>query len=527
MLSVLSATPVGYSVLRADGTVYNFGSGAWEALPPSGVPTAQQVRALTSYAAAGPLANQQYALVPSPVFSYSGIWLATFQLNSDGSIASQADDYPCIPEVFNPYALDSSVVHLAGSEAITGVKTFSTLPTLGALTGLLKATAGTIATATPGTDYVMPSGSIAGTAGNVSGTVAIANGGTGKTTSADAFNALSPIATLGDLIYGSGTNTAARLAGNTSPNKQFLTQTGTGPVSAAPSWGPITAGDLPPTSLLSTNHYSNPSWLTSIQGSIVAGDIAGNSKGINGSIRYSQISDLNSWGGSSSISTLGTIAGNLTLAAISDPVSPGTGTVWNSSSQNVLSFTSSGLITRAGGIIWQGLSPGTPVANTKNQQSVLSGHRHHSRNAHDSVKLTFDWQNINNRYLFGKYSSTSLKPTISFVLLLGGVVIAKTAALAVPVANTNSMWYVTCPSGFQVQAVGTSGKIIGRAVIVGNGSTAFTSYATQTGPPGIGAATIDTTCPAHSSTCIVQWSTASPSNSIQFLGGTLSAFRSG
>ena len=96
MLSVLSATPVGYSVLRADGTIYNFGSGAWEALPPSGVPTAQQVRALTSYAASGPLANQQYALVPSPVFSYSGIWLATFQLNSDGSIASQTDDYPCI-----------------------------------------------------------------------------------------------------------------------------------------------------------------------------------------------------------------------------------------------------------------------------------------------------------------------------------------------------------------------------------------------------------------------------------------------
>ena len=206
VLSVLSATPVG-SVPAPDGTIYNFGSGAWEALPSTGVPTAQQVRALTRYAASGPLASQQYALVPSPVFSNSGIWLSTFQLNSDGTIASQADDYPCIPEIFNSYALDNSVVHLAGAEAITGVKTFSTLPTLGALTGLHQSHGGAITTATPGTDYVMPSGSIAGTAGNVSGTVAIANGGTGKTTDASAFNALSPIATLGDLIYGSGTNT--------------------------------------------------------------------------------------------------------------------------------------------------------------------------------------------------------------------------------------------------------------------------------------------------------------------------------
>ena len=82
---------------RADGTIYNFGSGAWEVLPGSGVPTAQQVRALTRYAASCPLANQRYAAVPAPVFLYSGTWLATFQLNGDGTIASQADDCPHIP----------------------------------------------------------------------------------------------------------------------------------------------------------------------------------------------------------------------------------------------------------------------------------------------------------------------------------------------------------------------------------------------------------------------------------------------
>jgi HD-like signal output (HDOD) protein len=44
------------------------------------------------------------------------------------------------------------------------------------------------------------------------------------------------ISTLGDLIYGSGTSTNARLAGNTGTTRQVLTQTGTGSASAAPAW---------------------------------------------------------------------------------------------------------------------------------------------------------------------------------------------------------------------------------------------------------------------------------------------------
>ena len=44
-----------------------------------------------------------------------------------------------------------------------------------------------------------------------SGTVAIANGGTGQTSASASFNALSPITTTGDLIIGNGTNSATRL----------------------------------------------------------------------------------------------------------------------------------------------------------------------------------------------------------------------------------------------------------------------------------------------------------------------------
>lgn len=50
---------------------------------------------------------------------------------------------------------------------------------------------------------------------------------------------------LGDLIYGSGADTAAALAGNITVTKKFLNQTGNGSVSAAPVWSILAAGDIP------------------------------------------------------------------------------------------------------------------------------------------------------------------------------------------------------------------------------------------------------------------------------------------
>lgn len=83
-----------------------------------------------------------------------------------------------------------------------------------------------------------------GTAANVTGTVAIANGGTGATTKTEAYDALSPMTTLGDITIHNGTD-AIRLAGNTTTTKQFLSQAGTGTVSAAPAWAALVNGDIP------------------------------------------------------------------------------------------------------------------------------------------------------------------------------------------------------------------------------------------------------------------------------------------
>jgi hypothetical protein len=70
---------------------------------------------------------------------------------------------------------------------------------------------------------------IEGNAANVTGTVAIANGGTGQTTKAAAFNALSPMTTAGDIIYGGTSGTGTRLGIGT--NGQVLTLAG-----GLPSW---------------------------------------------------------------------------------------------------------------------------------------------------------------------------------------------------------------------------------------------------------------------------------------------------
>lgn len=54
-----------------------------------------------------------------------------------------------------------------------------------------------------------------------------------------------PMTTLGDIIYQDATPAPARLAGNTTTTKKFLTQTGTGTISAVPAWGVLVGADLP------------------------------------------------------------------------------------------------------------------------------------------------------------------------------------------------------------------------------------------------------------------------------------------
>ena len=69
----------------------------------------------------------------------------------------------------------------------------------------------------------------------LAGTLGISSGGTGQTSASAAFNALSPITSTGDLIIGSGTNTATRLA--IGSNGYVLTSNGTTATWAASTGG--------------------------------------------------------------------------------------------------------------------------------------------------------------------------------------------------------------------------------------------------------------------------------------------------
>jgi len=74
--------------------------------------------------------------------------------------------------------------------------------------------------------------------------LSISRGGTGASTKNTAFNALSPMTTLGDIIYGNTSGSGDRLAGNTSTTKQFLSSAGTGSSANTPQWSSLATTDI-------------------------------------------------------------------------------------------------------------------------------------------------------------------------------------------------------------------------------------------------------------------------------------------
>ena len=104
----------------------------------------------------------------------------------------------------------------------TSALTTGTLPTSAGGTGLTSYTSG-------GALYTTSTTAI------TSGTLPISAGGTGATTKTAAFDALSPMTTAGDIIYGGTSGSGSRLAKGT--DGQFLTLT-----SGVPAWTSITSG---------------------------------------------------------------------------------------------------------------------------------------------------------------------------------------------------------------------------------------------------------------------------------------------
>jgi hypothetical protein len=83
-----------------------------------------------------------------------------------------------------------------------------------------------------GSDFVKVASSVIPASG-LTGTVAIANGGTGATTATAAFDALAPTTTQGDTMYYNGTD-VVRLPKGTAGQAMVMNSGAT-----APEWGPV------------------------------------------------------------------------------------------------------------------------------------------------------------------------------------------------------------------------------------------------------------------------------------------------
>jgi hypothetical protein len=111
----------------------------------------------------------------------------------------------------------------------------------------------------------------------LSGTAAINQGGTGQTTKAAAFDALSPMTTGGDIIYGGASGTGTRLANGSSG--QYLKSAGG---TSAPSWSTFTAPTIQ-VFTSSSGTYTTPGGVLYIKVTCAGGGGGGGGRGAPGS----------------------------------------------------------------------------------------------------------------------------------------------------------------------------------------------------------------------------------------------------
>ena len=225
-------------------------------------------------------------------------------------------------------------------------------------------------------------------------------------------------------------------------------------------------------------------------------------------------------------------AGQINYAPVSDPGSPSAGDLWYSSAANTFGFMSKGMVTRAGGVIWQATSAGTALANSASQYSLLTG-TYGPGSTLGSLVIPANSLKVGaiiRPTFFGGMTVASGTPNIQLSLWLGGNLIWGIQSGGLTSAAVSSVWCLNTPAymspGLMVQSIGASGTITGVLAV----SVVNASYSNETIGGGTSSAVLTNNWvtpvaqPINTTNSLtidfqVKWSSANSSNSIQILGG--------
>jgi hypothetical protein len=188
----------------------------------------------------------------TPVIDIAATYVGQTSITTLGTIATGTWQGTVLGSTYGGTGVNNgaSTITLGGSLTTSGA--FASTFTMTGITGVTFPTSGTLATTsqlptpaaltrTNDTNVTLTLGGTPTTAllqatsitVGWSGTLAETRGGTAQSTY-----------TTGDILYSSAANTLAKLAGNITTTKQYLSQTGSGAASAAPVWATIAGTDI-------------------------------------------------------------------------------------------------------------------------------------------------------------------------------------------------------------------------------------------------------------------------------------------
>jgi hypothetical protein len=192
----------------------------------------------------------------------------------------------------------------------------------------------------------------------ITGTLPIANGGTSATTASTAFNALSPLTTAGDTLYGGTSGAGTRLAIGTAGQVLTVNSGAT-----APQWSSPTTGTVTSASVVSANGFAGTvATATTTPAITISTSITGVLKG-NGTAISAATAGTDYSTGTSALAT-GIVKSTTTTGALSIAVS-GTDFCAATSGSSVLKGSSGNTTAATAGTDY--VAPGTATTFTATQ----------------------------------------------------------------------------------------------------------------------------------------------------------------